>query len=395
MGDGTTANDGAVTRRTALQWAGTAGMLAVGSVVVGACAAPASAPLPAGLGTDPNGLYLQPGFSSRIIGRGGEQVFGIDYRIFPDGAATFPDAAVPGGWYYVVNHEIPGGGGGVTSVRFAPDGQITGCFQPLTGTSTNCAGGATPWGTWLSGEEYDGGWIWEVDPTASARPVARTALGTFSHEAAAVAQDGRVYLTEDKSNGCLYRFTPDRPADLSVGLLEVACGTSAPGTVVWRRVPDPSATVGPTRTQVPDALQFDGGEGIDCIGNLIWFTTKGDVRVWEYDLTTQDVSIRFQGGAGQTLDAVDNLLADSSSGALLVAEDGGNLELVVIRPDGSSEAVVRVEGQEGSEITGPCFSPDGQRLYFSSQRGPATAAGLPFGVTYEVSGPWDAYLGRS
>jgi secreted PhoX family phosphatase len=133
---------------------------------------------------------------------------------------------------------------------------------------------------------------------------------------------------------------------------------------------------------------------LDCIGDTLWFTTKGDVRVWQYDLTTQEVSIRFQGGAGQTLDAVDNLWADSASGTLLVAEDGGNLELVALRPDNSADVVVRVEGQEGSEITGPCFSPDGQRLYFSSQRGPATPLGAPFGVTYEVSGPWDAYLGR-
>ena len=379
-----------LSRRTMLSWTGAAGMLAVGAAVLPSCAPmPPTAP-----GTDPNGLFLRPGFSSRILARGGEQLLGVDYRVFPDGAATFSDAAVPGGWYYVVNHEVPGGGGGVTSVRFAPDGTATACRQVLTGTTSNCAGGATPWGTWLSGEEYDGGWIWEVDPTGAAPSVARTALGTFSHEAAAVAADGRVYLTEDKPNGCLYRFTPDRPQDLSSGLLEVACGTAAPGTVVWREVPDPSATVGATRTQVADALHFDGGEGIDCLGDTVWFTTKGDVRLWEYTLSTSQVAVRYQGGGGQTLDAVDNLWVDDASGALFVAEDGGNMEVVVIRPDNTAEAVVRVEGQEGSEITGPCFSPDGQRLYFSSQRGPATAAGLPFGITYEVTGPWDQLLGR-
>ncbi|MFM7068527.1 MAG: alkaline phosphatase PhoX, partial [Actinomycetes bacterium] len=147
--------------------------------------------------------------------------------------------------------------------------------------------------------------------------------------------------------------------------------------------------------QVPDALHFDGGEGIDCSGDKLWFTTKGDVRVWEYVLSTQQVSIRFQGGSGQTLNAVDNLWVDDQSGALFVAEDGGNMEVVVIRPNNTAEAVVRVEGQQGSEITGPCFSPDGQRLYFSSQRGPATVAGLPFGITYEVTGPWDQLLGRA
>ncbi len=381
-----------VSRRTMLSWTGAAGMLAVGATVLPACSSPMPPTAP---GTDANGLFLRPGFTSRIVARGGEQLGGADYRAFPDGAATFPDAVVPGGWYYVVNHEVPGGGGGVTSVRFAPDGTVTGSRLVLAGTTSNCAGGATPWGTWLSGEEYDGGWIWEVDPTGATRAAARTALGTFSHEAAAVASDGRVYLTEDKSNGCLYRFTPDRPQDLSAGLLEVACGTAAPGAVVWRAVPDPSATVGPTRTQVADALHFDGGEGIDCLGDTVWFTTKGDVRLWEYTLSTAQVAVRFQGGAGQTLDAVDNLWVDDASGALFVAEDGGNLELVVIRPDNTAEAVVRVQGQEGSELTGPCFSPDGQRLYFSSQRGPATAAGLPLGITYEVTGPWDQLLGRS
>ena len=100
-----------VSRRTMLAWTGAAGALAVGASVLSSCAQPAP---PTGPGTDPNGLYLPSGFQSRIVGQGGQQVAGVDYRAFPDGAATFPDAEVPGGWYYVVNHEIPGGGGGVS-----------------------------------------------------------------------------------------------------------------------------------------------------------------------------------------------------------------------------------------------------------------------------------------
>ena len=48
---------------------------------------------------------------------------------------------------------------------------------------------------------------------------------------------------------------------------------------------------------------------------------------------------------------------------------------------------LRVVGQGGSELAGPAFSPDGSRLYFSSQRGRDGR-----GITYEVSGPFRALL---
>jgi len=383
----TTANH--MSRRTMLSWAGSAGMLAVGGVVLNACASPTLPP-----GTQPAGLVLRPGFTARIIAKGGESLAGIDYRIFPDGATTFVDSATPGGWYYCVNHEIPLNGGGATSIRFAPDGSIRSAYQILTGTSSNCAGGGTPWGTWLSCEEFDGGQVWECDPTGSSQPKLRPAMGTFSHEAATVAADGRLYLTEDKPDGGFYRFTPDRPEDLSSGLLEIACGAAAPGPVTWERVPDPSATTGTTRTQVAGSLKFAGGEGIDSLGNKLWFTTKGDNRLWEYRTDSATVDIRYQGGGSSTLSGVDNVWVDNPSGNIFVAEDGGNMELVMIRPDNSAEAIVRINDQDGSEITGPCFSPDGQRLYFSSQRGPATITNAPFGITYEVTGPFDELLGR-
>jgi hypothetical protein len=66
-----------------------------------------------------------------------------------------------------------------------------------------------------------------------------------------------------------------------------------------------------------------------------------------------------------------------------VAEDGGNLELVVVRPDGSTTPVLQLTGVTGTELTGPAFDPSGTRLYFSSQRSP--------GVTYEVTGDWDQF----
>jgi secreted PhoX family phosphatase len=71
------------------------------------------------------------------------------------------------------------------------------------------------------------------------------------------------------------------------------------------------------------------------------------------------------------------------------------MEVVMLSPDDVATPVVRIPGHDRSEVTGPCCSPDGQRLYLSSQRGPTGGRGAMAGITYEVSGPFDELLGRS
>jgi secreted PhoX family phosphatase len=351
----------------------------------------ARAAMPAPLGDpDENGLRLPPGFRSRIVARSGEPpVAGGAYawHAAPDGGATF--AAPDGGWIYVSNCEMSGARGGVGALRFDRDGAIVDAYPICTGTTLNCAGGPTPWGTWLSGEEYPGGRIWECDPTGGAAAVARPALGVFVHEAAAVdVKRGHVYLTEDVPDGCWYRFTParrdGRRLDLTAGAL-AAARVADDGRVTWLPVPDPLAEHVATRHQVPDATRFRGGEGTWCANGHVYFTTKHDDRVWSYELASSKLRILYERANSPTpvLRGVDNATV-APDGNVLVAEDNGSMQIVAIGPDGRAAPLLQVVGHDRSEVTGPAFDPSGTRLYFSSQRGAENDPRR--GMTFEVTG---------
>ena len=96
------------------------------------------------LGTD--GLVLLPGFTARVVAVTGNPVAGTGYtwHAAPDGGATFPTA--DGGWIYVSNSEVPINGG-ASAIRFDAGGTITDAYRILSGTTVNCAGGATSSGT--------------------------------------------------------------------------------------------------------------------------------------------------------------------------------------------------------------------------------------------------------
>ncbi|WP_405443050.1 alkaline phosphatase PhoX [Streptomyces niveus] len=338
---------------------------------------------------DGNNIRLPAGFTSRVVARSGQTVPGTSYTWHnaPDGGACYADGS---GWIYVSNSEInPSGGAG--AVRFSAAGAITGAYRILAGTRQNCAGGSTPWNTWLSCEEVTRGYVYETDPWGVKAAVRRDAMGLFKHEAAAADPVRKViYLTEDETNGCFYRFTPTTWGDLSAGTLQVLrAGTATSGSFTWVTVPDPDGSPTQTRDQVSGAKRFNGGEGCYYADGSVWFTTKGDNRVWRvdpaagtYELTYDDSLVS---GGGAPLTGVDNVTG-SSSGDLYVAEDGGNMEICLITPDDVVAPFLRVGGQSGSEITGPAFSPDGSRLYFSSQRG--TSGSSSGGITYEVTGPF-------
>ena len=379
------------------------GLVTIGAALAGpsiwrsALAAPAQpGPGPYGpLATaDANGLRLPEGFTGRVVARSRQRVAGTgyDWHDYPDGGATFPTA--DGGWIYASNSEVDEHGG-VGCLRFAPDGNIADAYRVLGNTSRNCAGGPTPWGTWLSCEEHARGMVWECDPTGSRPAVARPALGVFTHEAAAVDPIGkRVYLTEDRDDGGFYRFTPEAYPDLRTGLLEIALIEEVPAVtrggaspVTWRVVPDPTYRgAEPTRRQVGARTSFDGGEGSWFDDGVVYFTTKGDSRVWAYDTAASAIELLYDDDltGRAVLRGVDNVYVSPRSGEVFVAEDGGDLDIVLITPDRTFTRFLKLVGpmHEGSEITGPALDPAGERLYFSSQRS------FERGVTYEVRGPF-------
>lgn len=357
---------------------------------------------------DDNGIRLPRGFSAKLVARAFYPVPGTrqPWHIFPDGGACFPTD--DGGWIYVSNSEFPVAGG-VQAIKFQADGQIDDAYRILSGTSLNCAGGSTPWQTWLSCEEHHLGYVWECDPYGKKKAIKHKSMGAFRHEAVAVDPiRQQLYLTEDAPDGCLYRFTPARYPDLSEGVLEVAVinETLQASTiaydqsvgVTWAEVPEPFPRIErkpgavhlaalPTHQQVEEATHFTGGEGIWYQDGTVFFTTKGDNRVWEFDVSSQRLSVLYDIEVAEKpiLSGVDNLTV-TPNGDIVVAEDGGDMQLVVLNTAGDIAPLLQVEGQAHSELTGPAFNPAGNRLYFSSQRGPKRFFPANLGATYEVQG---------
>jgi hypothetical protein len=408
-------NNNRVSRRKAIQ----RGSLGLAALAVGPSLLSISRPLAAETlahigeltNADSNGIRLPMGFSSRQIAAAGQRVrrsfwnrSRYRWHTYPDGGATF--AADDGGWVYVSNSEtVSILGGGASAIRFYADGSVKDAYRILAGTNVNCAGGPTPWDTWLSCEEIDCGKVYECDPFGNYSAVVRPALGYFKHEAVTVdTQLGVLYLTEDESDGRLYRYVPDGlnakgQLNLEQGTLQVAAvdeAESGHGYVRWIDVPDPTPTIfqTPTRYQVPESAEFRGGEGIWYSNAMVYFTTKGDNRVWCLDTHFNRLSLVYDAATSDNpiLTGVDNLTV-SSGGDILVAEDGGDMQIVVIDAQGNVAPILQVTGQDGSEITGPAFSPDGSRLYFSSQRGSALfGGGKGLGITYEIRGPFHQFV---
>lgn len=394
-------------------------------------------------------LALPPDFSYTVLSRTGKPM--SDGHPTPgafDGMAAFP---LPDGNVRLIrNHENrddpvtaavkgdpsraydAGGGGGTTSleVRVARDGtvELVRDFVSLGGTIVNCAGGPTPWGSWLSCEESvagvaegwgrEHGYVFEVPVSAESQvpPVPLRAMGRFVHEAVAVDPGtGIVYETEDRTpTAGFYRFLPAEPGRLAAGgRLQMLAIEGRPnydtgtGQTVGRRLPtrwvdiadaDP-AQGGPTTVfdqgHALGGARFARLEGCWYGDDSIYFhaTNGGDAQVgqvWRYrprGPDRGDLLLVFESPGREVLDYPDNITV-SPRGGIVICEDGeAEQYLRGLTPAGAIFDLGRNLLNE-TEFAGACFSPDG-RVLFVNIMGSTVDSGLEEGRTLAIRGPWE------
>jgi uncharacterized protein len=386
-------------------------------------------------------LLLPRGFEYLSYGwRGDPMADGVATPAAHDGMAAF--RRVDGKVVLVRNHEVgsfsgkyadpaydPQAGGGTTNVVFDPDaGQFVEAWASLSGTIRNCAGGPTPWSSWLTCEETTvvnttnglrHGYIFEVPTAGAGNPNPIKPMGRFSHEAVAVdPATSYVYETEDAGQAGFYRYRPNVPGDLHAGgTLEMLVINDGP----YDTRPDPTGTTYASTSWVtitepdptpPTPMSAEGfAQGGALFSRLegAWYadgkvyivsTSGGPTQqgqVFEYEPATGAMRVLFASPSAAVLNNPDNICV-SPRGGIVLCEDGSGVEYLhglttdgEIFPFAANNVVIPAGGlpgrpaiapgnYSGSEWCGATFEPKNGNWLFVNIQTP--------GITFAVTGPW-------
>ena len=402
---------------------------------------------------DHTDLLLPEGFSYKVISKSGQAMSdGLRVPGRPDGMGAFegpdgqvvlirnhenspgisPDSpfgdenenlgVIPAEMIYDAGHgENPGLGGTTTLVYDETAGKVQSEYLSLAGTYRNCAGGVTPWNSWLTCEENvslaggkvekDHGYVFEVPMTTApelARPLPIIAMGRFNHEAVALdPETGIVYQTEDRHDGLIYRYVPNEPGDLlKGGRLQALVIKGKPGldTRNWEartiKVGDKLETewIDLDNVESPkDDLRYRGhdqGAAVFARGEGMWYgngeiyfaCTNGGPNRWgqvfRYTPGTNDqraVELFAESEDKSVLHMCDNLTVSPQGHVVLCEDNSEKNHIRIINQEGQLFDFAR-NMSSSSEFAGVCFSPSGKTLFVNMQEN---------GDTLAITGPWD------
>ncbi len=413
--------------------------------------------------SDPDQIFdLPESFSYEIISTFGDLMddgFFVPHR--PDGMATFPGPdgltilirnhevnAAKGGdesafgsdfalttkldkdEFYDFGHDNNPGQGGTTTIVYDTKKQVVVReYLSLAGTIRNCAGGLTPWNSWLTCEEIvmspndvyakSHGYVFEVPASAEimrAKPTPIREMGRFNHEAVAVDPNSNViYQTEDDSEGLLYRFIPNTPGKLlNGGTLQALAIKGSPGMdtrnwdsktieegqnfdIEWidmEEVENPDDNLR-YRGYKKGAARFARGEGMWYGNDAVYFAcTNGGPKklgqIWKYTPSPSEAArgeVNSPGVLELFVESTDSSIIENADnltvapwGDLIVCEDTGERQdLIGITPEGNVYKFGR-NPKSNSELAGATFSPDGSTLFMNIQHS---------GLTLAITGPWE------
>jgi hypothetical protein len=363
--------------------------------------------------------YLLPEGESRVIFSTHSHTYddGTAPRGLFDGLVWIPAGAYNGSrGYLFMNNELGianDPAGAVTRLTYN-NGLITSAEAWVSGLARPCSAHDSPWGTVLTNEEDDSstdgsyGFVVEIDPLDKDNWQRRKAMGRANWENT-LAHPGTMefFMTDDarptSNKGALYKFIPDRLGDLSSGRLyafrasDGVLAARSGGT--WIEISDPlnaqqeAFEKGATLYDRPEDLEYNPVDG------WLYILMTGDSRaedenrrlgaIYRFD-AINNVMERWLAADGNPIDNPDNIEIDPR-GNLWIAEDGaGPNELILVRPDKSTQVVMRGTENNG-EVSGVLWRPDGKGFWVEWQHGQdpdgAIAGGAEYDELYEVTLP--------